>query len=200
MNLSERDKRTLKIAGPVLGGILALFLIYNLVAGGAEDVASPPGPVLPPSSPLPSVSASISPSPSPSQVAVFAGRDPFSIPPGMAPTATATSTVSGTATGTSTATATATSTSTGTSTSTSTSSPNSPNGNGQDFTGRTIVLMSVFDRGGKDMAQVTVDNRPFTVEEGERFSQNFELLSVTGECGHFLHVEESFTLCTNAPK
>ena len=195
MNLSERDKRILKIAGPVLGGILALFLIYNLVAGGGEDVAAP-GPVLPPSSPLPSVSASISPSPSPSSVAVFAGRDPFSIPPGMAPTAT--STVSGTASP-------ASPTSPGTSPSSPTSptspaSTSSQNGNGKDFTGRSIVLLSVFNRGGKDMAQVTVNNRPFTVEEGERFSQSFELLSVTGDCGHFLHVEESFTLCTNAPK
>jgi hypothetical protein len=62
------------------------------------------------------------------------------------------------------------------------------------------VLIDVFTRGGEDMAQVTVNNRPYTVSEGERFSQTFELVSVTSDCANFLHGDESFTLCTNAPK
>ena len=194
MNLSERDKRILKIAGPVLGGILVLFLVFNLVTGGGDPVPSA-GPVLPPSAPLPSVTDSASPSPSASPVVVFAGRDPFSIPPGLSPSAAATS-PGATSPGT------PPSSPGGTSpppTSPASSPP--PGGdNNQDFTGRTIVLVDVFTRGGGDMAQVTVNDRPYTVSEGERFSQVFELVSVSGDCGNFLHGDESFTLCTNSPK
>jgi hypothetical protein len=50
------------------------------------------------------------------------------------------------------------------------------------------------------MAQVTVNSNPYTVTEGERFAQSFRLVSVSGGCADFLYVEESFTLCTNAPK
>ncbi len=62
------------------------------------------------------------------------------------------------------------------------------------------MLLNVFSRAGEDLAQVTVNNRPYTVSEGERFNQSFELVRVTGDCAAFLYVEESFTLCTNAPK
>jgi hypothetical protein len=196
MNLSDRDKRILKIAGPVLGGILVLFLLFNLFTGGGEPVAMP-GPVLPPSSPLPSSTASGSASPSPSPVVVFAGRDPFSIPAGLSPSAVVTS---GTTTSTSPGGSTSTSPgSTSTSPGATTTSPGG-GGNGQDFTGRSIVLIDVFQRGGADMVQVTVNDRPFTVSEGERFSQVFELVSVNGSCANFLHGDESFTLCTNSPK
>jgi hypothetical protein len=50
------------------------------------------------------------------------------------------------------------------------------------------------------MAQVTVNSNLYTVTVGQRFAQNFELVSVSGSCANFLHVEESFTLCTNSPK
>ena len=195
MNLSDRDKRILKIAGPVLGGILVLFLVFNLVAGGGGDELASEAPVLPTGvTPLPSPSESGSPRPSVSPVVVFAGRDPFSIPPGLTPSA-ASVTASGSASTTSSASATVTSTVTPTPT------PTSPSGgNSQDFTGRTIVLLDVFTRDGEDMAQVTVNAKPYTVAEGDRFSRTFELVTVASDCADFLHVEESFTLCTNAPK
>jgi hypothetical protein len=50
------------------------------------------------------------------------------------------------------------------------------------------------------MAQVTVNTNPYTVAEGERFAQSFQLVAVSGNCANFLYVEESFTLCSNAPK
>ena len=192
MNISERDKRILKIAGPVLGGILVLFLLFNLFTGGGDEVASP-GPVLPPSSPLPEPSVSGSPSPSISPQVVFAGRDPFSIPAGMSPSAATTSP------GSSTTSPGSATTSPGSSTTSPAMSPGG-GGNNQEFTGKTIVLLNVFSRAGEDLAQVTVNNRPYTISEGERFSQSFELVRVTGDCAAFLYVEESFTLCTNAPK
>jgi hypothetical protein len=191
MNITDRDRRILKIAGPVLAGILVLFLGFNLLSGGGEPATI--GPVLPTgATPVPSPTESGSPGPTASPVIVFAGRDPFSIPPAF-PTTTAA------------ATGTSTSTSTATSTSTSTVSPTEPpttpsGGNSQDFAGRTIVLLDVFSRHGEDMAQVTVNSNVYTVEVGERFAQNFELVSVSGNCANFLHVEESFTLCTTSPK
>jgi len=50
------------------------------------------------------------------------------------------------------------------------------------------------------MAQVTVNDRPYVVSEGEEFSQRFRLVTVRGTCADFLYVEESFTLCTNVQK
>jgi hypothetical protein len=126
---------------------------------------------------------------------VFAGRDPFSIPAGLSPSAVVTSGTTSTSPG-------STSTSPGSTSTSPGSTTTSPGGGGnnQDFTGRTIVLIDTFQRGGADMVQVTVNNRPFTVSEGERFSQVFELVSVNGDCANFLHGDESFTLCTNSPK
>jgi hypothetical protein len=187
MNLSDRDKRILKIAGPVLGGILVLFLLFNVFAGGGGPEVASPGPVVPPISPSPSPSVSTSPTSPASPVVVFAGRDPFSIPPGLA-----TATVPPTSPG---------ATSPGSSPPPTSPPPTNPSGgNSQDFTGRTIVLLDVFSRSGQDMAQVTVNTTPYTVTEGERFAQSFRLVSVSGGCADFLYVEESFTLCTNAPK
>ncbi len=189
MNLSDRDKRILKIGGPVLGGILVLFLLFNLFAGGGEPAAV--GPVVPPISPAPSPSVTASPTQTASPVVVFAGRDPFSIPPILAPTSVSTS-PGATSPG---------ATSPGTSPPPTSPPPTTPSGgNSQDFTGKTIVLLDVFSRGGQDMAQVTVNNNPYTVAEGERFAQSFQLVAVSGNCANFLNVEESFTLCSNAPK
>jgi hypothetical protein len=193
MNLSDRDKRILKIAGPVLAGILALFLVFNLLSGGDEPAAI--GPVLPTGvTPVPTPTDSGSPGPTASPVVVFAGRDPFSIPPVFpAPTSTFPSTSSSVST--------STSTSPPTSPASPTPTPTTPSGgNSQDFTGKTIVLLDVFSRQGEDMAQVTVNSNLYTVTVGQRFAQNFELVSVSGSCANFLHVEESFTLCTNSPK
>lgn len=195
MNLSDRDRRILKIAGPVLAGILVLFLAFNLLSGGGEPEAI--GPVLPTgATPLPSPTESGGPGATPSPVVVFAGRDPFSIPgvfPAPSPTASGTSTT--------TSTSTFTSTSTSTSTVSPTQTPTTPSGgNSQDFSGRSIVLLDVFARGGQDMVQVTVNSTLYTVAVGGQFARNFELVSVSGSCATFLHVEESFTLCTNSPK
>jgi hypothetical protein len=47
---------------------------------------------------------------------------------------------------------------------------------------------------------VEVDGTAYTVAEGARFSGNYRLVSIAGECGDFLYGDESFTLCTNAQK
>jgi membrane protein implicated in regulation of membrane protease activity len=63
---------------------------------------------------------------------------------------------------------------------------------GISVTGRQVVLVDVID---EDTAQVEVDGETFTVNEGETFSENFELVSVEGTCARFLFGDESFSLC-----
>jgi hypothetical protein len=54
------------------------------------------------------------------------------------------------------------------------------------------VLIDVVD---EDTVQAEVDGETFTVNVGETFSRNFELVSVDGSCARFLFGDESFTLC-----
>jgi hypothetical protein len=64
--------------------------------------------------------------------------------------------------------------------------------------GETVTLIDIVD---SDTAQVEVDGRTVTANEGDEFAQNFELVSVEGNCARFLFGDESFTLCEGgAPK
>jgi hypothetical protein len=193
MNLTDRDKRIVKIGGPVLGGVIVLLLAFSLFAGGGSEEVPSPGPVLPTTPPAPT-SESPSPTPSASPVIVFAGRDPFAIPSVLA-----SSTVSPTVSG-----ATPTSTSPGsspTSPAPTTTPPITPSGGtSKDVGGRTVVILDTFARGGAEKAQVEVDGTVYTVAEGDRFAGRYELVSISGNCGDFLYGEESFTLCTDAQK
>ena len=52
-----------------------------------------------------------------------------------------------------------------------------------------------------DTVQVEVDGHTSTVNEGQQFAGNFELVSVSGNCARFLFGDESFSLCQGeAPK
>lgn len=46
-----------------------------------------------------------------------------------------------------------------------------------------------------DNVQVSVDGQTYTVQPGESFAGNFELVSVSGGCANFLFGDQSFTLC-----
>ena len=61
-----------------------------------------------------------------------------------------------------------------------------------DVEGHTVELVATLD-GGR--AQVQVDSTVYTVDEGERFAQNFELVSVSSECATLLYGDDQFTLC-----
>lgn len=64
--------------------------------------------------------------------------------------------------------------------------------------GHQVTLVDIVD---SNTVQVEVDGEAFTVDEGEQFAQNFELVSVSGNCARFLFGDESFTLCQGeAPK
>jgi hypothetical protein len=66
---------------------------------------------------------------------------------------------------------------------------------GQDTGGHTVRLQNVFVEGGEERAQVQVDGTVYTVSEGERFADSFELVSVDGSCATMLFGDDEFTLC-----
>jgi hypothetical protein len=45
-----------------------------------------------------------------------------------------------------------------------------------------------------------VNTQVYTVEEGEHFHQNYELISISGHCATFDYGDSPFTLCTTARK
>jgi hypothetical protein len=61
--------------------------------------------------------------------------------------------------------------------------------------GHNVVVVDVFMQGGREVVQVTVDGETFTVGEGDRFANNFEVVSIEGECATFLFGDEQFTAC-----
>jgi hypothetical protein len=70
-------------------------------------------------------------------------------------------------------------------------------GGGQQVADATTVGghdVSLIDING-DRVQVSVDGQTYTVEPGESFAGNFELVSVSGGCANFLFGDQSFTLC-----
>ncbi|HVF52671.1 MAG TPA: hypothetical protein VNC78_03585 [Actinomycetota bacterium] len=75
---------------------------------------------------------------------------------------------------------------------------NAPGGGGggdSSVGGHTVRLIEVFQDGGEARAQVQVDGTVFTVDEGEVFGDNFQLLSVSGDCATMLFGDDQFTLC-----
>lgn len=199
MPLTDRDKRTLKIGGITLAGIVGLFLIYTLLSPGGGEVALPS--FAPPATSTATGGPSVGPSTGPSAsgsgqptvppVQNFSGRDPFSVPAILATPASTTTppTDSG-------------STSTPpTTTPPSSTPPSTPSGSSTVIGGHTVVLLDVFPRNGKTRAQVEVDGTVYNVAEGGTFAAGqFEFRSASGNCATFLYGDESFTLCATSSK
>ena len=66
---------------------------------------------------------------------------------------------------------------------------------GESVGGHRVRLIDTFRRNGEARARVQVDGTVYTVAEGERFADNFELLSVSGECASMLFGDDQFSLC-----
>ena len=66
-------------------------------------------------------------------------------------------------------------------------------GGGESIGGHRVRVVDVFPRGGR--AQVQVDGTVYTVDEGETFAENFQLVSASGECATMLFGDDEFTLC-----
>lgn len=215
MPLSERDQRTLKIGGVIIGVLLVAFLVMNLLGGGeeappGEETARPTDPATVPGGEVPSESPSQTPTSTLSPVTAFTGRDPFSAPPGFstaAPTTGAPTTGAPTTSAPTTSGGTSTSTSSPTSGgtfSTSTSPPPTQPGNGSSSNtgGHEVVLLNVFSVGGVPTVQVEVDGTIYDVQVGDEFGPNdrFELRSISGNCAMFVYGDDPFTLCVTPQK
>jgi hypothetical protein len=66
--------------------------------------------------------------------------------------------------------------------------------------GREIVLIDVFERGGDQVVQVTIDGETFVAGEGDGFARNFQVVSIDGSCATFLFGDDQFTLCEPGEK
>jgi hypothetical protein len=194
MPLSDRDRRTLKIGG-IIAGVLILALL------GLSQLGKGGGQALPPLSPVtsvpsggPSVGPTVGPSGGPSTTSggpspspIFAGRDPFSIPPQFVTASGSTSTSGATPPPSS-------------STSGATPPPSTPtapsNGSSTVVGGHTVVLIDTFTHNGVQMVTVEVDGTAYNVAEGDTFDGGtFTLRDVAGNCATFLYGDQSFTLC-----
>ena len=58
-----------------------------------------------------------------------------------------------------------------------------------------VKVIDVYVQGGNDRAQIQVDGTVYTVDEGEQFADNFELVSASGRCATILFGDDEFTLC-----
>lgn len=68
-------------------------------------------------------------------------------------------------------------------------------GGGEDVGGHRVRVIDVFVENGDARAQIQVDGTVYTVDRGERFATNFELLSTSGQCATMLFGDDEFTLC-----
>lgn len=67
--------------------------------------------------------------------------------------------------------------------------------NGDSVGGHRVRLVDTFTRDGEPQARVQVDGTVYTVGEGERFADSFEVLSISGECASLLFGDDQFSLC-----
>ncbi|HEX2241369.1 MAG TPA: hypothetical protein VHJ82_09545 [Actinomycetota bacterium] len=73
--------------------------------------------------------------------------------------------------------------------------PGGGGGGGEEIGGRRVRLVDVFTENGQRRAQIQVDATVYTVDVGETFADNFQLLSTSGECATLLFGDDQFTLC-----
>ena len=196
MALTDRDKKMLMILGGV-AVVAVLYLFFFVLPGGdGGEVAepTPTGSATPTAPPT----ATETPRPTSPPIDLVGDRDPFSIPPGLSPSPTGGG-VSPTSTTTPTTTASPTTTTSPTSPPPTSPPPTSPPPDGEPddhilIGGHDVRLLDVF-KGGK-RAQVEVDGRVYTVEEGATFDDTFRLVRIMdGRCARFLFGDQSFELC-----
>lgn len=195
-----------RVLAILAGVLLVLFLVWFLFlrADDAEvDGTAAPAPA--PVTETPGPQETVKPARKNGPVEtfeVFAPKDPFdplisaATAGGTSATGTAaTGTTGGAATGDGTTTTTGDGTGTTTTTTTTGGGNGSGGGGGESVGGHRVRVIDVFTRDGAGRAQVQVDGTVYTVDEGERFAQNFQLLSSSGQCATMLYGDDEFTLC-----
>lgn len=80
-------------------------------------------------------------------------------------------------------------------TTTTTTTPRGGDEGGDRVGGHRVRVVDVFRDDGSGRAQVQVDGTVYTVDEGERFAENFQLMSTSGQCATMLFGDDEFTLC-----
>ena len=203
----ERNQRSMQIVLAVLGVLLVLVLLWFFFLRSDDDAAegvattATPAPV---ATPTPEDPSTADGGKRPVETfEVFAPKDPFdplvsasagaaAAPGGTTTAAGGTTTAAGDTSGTTTTTTDGTGTTT---TTTTTGSSGSAGDSSSEVGGHRVRVIDVFAQGGNRRAQVQVDGTVYTVDEGERFAQNFQLLSTSGQCATMLFGDDEFTLC-----
>jgi hypothetical protein len=188
--MSTRERTMLIVLGVIVVAAGAFFL---LTRGGEEPEQAAPAPTSPPQVAPGPVTRPPKPPRTPT---FFGGRDPFV--PLVVPPVTGTGTTDGTTDGTQDGGA-PTDDGAPTDGGQPTDGVTPPQGPGQQpgvtVGSRSVVVIDVFTRNGREVVQVEVDGRTYTVGEGDTFAQNFQVTSISGTCATFLFGDESFTTC-----
>ena len=187
----------------VVGGLVLLLIVlwFMFLRGGGEEPAAAPVAPLITAAPTPEVTPDADepnqPGGGPVETfEVFASKDPFEPlvdPAGTSggPTGTAPATDPGAAPGDG-----GTGTGTGTGTNGAGGGTNGGSGDGgSNISGHTVRLIDVYREDGRTRAQIQVDGTVYTVDVGERFAENFELVDVSGECASILYGDDQFSIC-----
>lgn len=170
----ERRERIMLI---VLGAFLLIAIVYALFAfgGGGGNQATP----FPTGSPVVIPTASPSPTVAPFVPGGFGGKDPFE--PLVRPASSGGPVPSG---------------------SPSPGPSGGPSGGGGGGGGggtsgksTRVVLRDIFRKNGRLWATVEVNGKDFTVQPGDTFDDNFQLISLTNSCGDFAFGDSRFSLC-----
>ena len=180
-----------QVALVVVGLVALLGLVWFLFLRGGPEVEPTAAPPVAAPAPTPEETAEAAPpkaGKAPLETfEVFAPKDPFR------------PLISAATAGTSTAGAPAAPAGTGT-----TGGPSGQPSGGSDISGgqsgdsvggHRVRLIDTFTRNGETQARVQVDGTVYTVGEGERFAENFEVLSISGECASLLFGDDQFSLC-----
>ena len=192
----ERNPATLALLiGGVLLVLLALWFFFLRGDGDPVETSAPP----PVTEEEPAEETESPPPPGKGPVEtfeVFAPKDPFD-PLISASAGGSTTGETGTDAGDPAATDDTATTTDGTGTTTTTTGAGTSGGGagGDAVGGHRVRIIDVFGQGGGRRVQVQVDGTVYTVDEGERFAQNFQLLNTSGDCATMLFGDDEFTLC-----
>ncbi len=183
----------------LVGGLVVLLaLLWFFFLRGEPPLEAAPPPTAPVATPEPTSEPETTSKPGRGPVEtfeVFAPKDPFR--PAIALATGTSGVVTGDTTGTGSATEDGGAGGDGSGGGGGTGGGDTSGGTRRDESvgGHRVRLIDVFTQGGEQRARVQVDGTVYTVEEGDRFADNFELLSIEGQCASLLFGDDQFTLC-----
>lgn len=177
----------------VLGLLVLLALVYYLFLRSdpvtTEETAPPPTAAAPEPTPSPSAPAKRNKR-ALETFEIFAPKDPFR----PLVLAVADGTVTGAPAPGAGAAAPGTGDGTGTTAPTGGSAISGDSGSSKAG-GHRVRLVNTFRRSGEPHARIQVDGTVYTVRENDRFAQNFQVLSISGDCASLLFGDDQFSLC-----